>query len=86
MPGDPQDSSRAQARRALARRVDRGRDHDDEDGEIGKSDVRRGRAEIDRELRLVLLVEEEERNRKREEERSGGVAVDEIAQGSHSDA
>ena len=25
-------------------------------------------------------------NRKREEERSGGVAVDEIAQGSHSDA
>ena len=80
-PGNPEDPRRPQPARPKAYGKDEGRDDDDEHCEVREADVDRRRAELDRELRLVLLVEEEKGDGDREEDRSDGVAVDRDREG-----
>ena len=78
--GQPEPAPRAEARQPVSRGDERRRDHDDEDGHIGQTDVDGCPAEADSEVRLVALVQKEERDGTREHERSERGAVDEVTE------
>jgi len=75
-PGDPEHPGRSQSPEPGAGRHDERGDEDREHREVGEAHVDRGRAGVDRQVRLEPLVQEEEGERGCEDERPGGLPVE----------